>query len=144
MHEEMPVYCCHYMGIIEKYCEEEEANMSETLLTKSYQGLLKEIKEKVRASQIKAAVAVNQELIKLYWEIGNSVQKKQQEEGWGAKTIEKLAKDLKAAFPDMKGFSLRNIHYMVKFAREYPDISIVQQLVAQIPWGHDVLLRMSA
>ena len=109
-------------------------------MNKSYQTFLKKIKEKVKTSQLKAAVAINQELIKLYWDIGNSVLERQKKEGWGAKTTEKLAKDLKSSFPDMKGFSLRNIQYMVKFAREYPDISIVQQLVAQIPWGHNVLL----
>lgn len=110
------------------------------ILGESYQTLLTEIKEKVRTSQIKAALAVNKELIQLYWEIGTTVHAKQQKEGWGAKTVKKLAQDLKSAFPDMKGFSLRNIQYMVKFAKEYPDLSIVQQLVAQIPWGHNVVL----
>jgi predicted nuclease of restriction endonuclease-like (RecB) superfamily len=105
-----------------------------------YPALLTELKEKIRNAQTKAAIAVNQELINLYWEIGSSVLKRQEKEGWGGKTTEKLAKDLKSSFPDMKGFSLRNIQYMVRFAREYPDISIVQQLVAQIPWGHNVVL----
>lgn len=58
----------------------------------------------------------------------------------GAKTIETLAKDLKSSFPDMKGFSLTNIKYMVQFAKEYPDFVISQQVVGQIPWGHNVLL----
>ncbi len=103
---------------------------SESLLSKEYIIFLNEIKAKVLSSQLKAAVAVNSELIKLYWEIGNAINQKQKSEGWGSKTTEKLAKDLKTSFPDMKGFSLRNIRYMVAFAKEYLDLSIVQQLVA--------------
>ena len=113
---------------------------SESLLTKEYIIFFKEIKAKVLSSQLKAAVAVNSELIKLYWEIGNSVYQKQRNKKWGSKIIEKLAKDLKSNFPDMKGFSLRNLQYMVSFAREYTCKSITQQLVAQIPWGHNILL----
>lgn len=105
-----------------------------------YLSLLQEIKDQVRSSQIKAAVTVNKELIKLYWTIGQSIAQRQEKEGWGAKVVEKLAKDLKSAFPEMKGFSTRNIQYMLKFAREYPDFSIVQQAVAQIPWGHNRLI----
>lgn len=65
---------------------------------------------------------------------------KQEEEGWGAKTIERLARDLKEAFPRMKGFSRTNISYMVQFAKTYVDGSIIQQLVGQIPWGHNIAL----
>jgi predicted nuclease of restriction endonuclease-like (RecB) superfamily len=89
---------------------------------------------------MKAALAVNQELITLYWEVGSKILLKQKSEGWGAKTIENLAKDLKASFPDMQGFSHRNLKYMVHFAKEYPDLAIRQQPVAQIPWGHNILL----
>ena len=79
------------------------------LLPETYKGLLKEIKDKVRSSQLKAAVAVNQEMLKLYWDIGSRLFEKQKSEGWGAKTTEKLAKDLKSSFPDMKGFSKTNL-----------------------------------
>lgn len=116
------------------------AKKGDSLLSKGYKELLKEIKERVKSSQLKAAVAVNKELVQLYWEIGRSVLEKQEAEGWGSKVIEKLATDLKAAFPEMKGFSPRNIQYMVTFAREYPDTPITQQAVAQIPWGHNTLL----
>ncbi len=109
-------------------------------LSKEYKRLLKEIKAKVLSSQLKAAVAVNRELIRLYWEIGSTVYQKQKSEGWGSKTIEKLAKDLKFTFPRMKGFSRTNICYMVQFAKEYPDHEFVQQLVGQIPWGHNILI----
>jgi predicted nuclease of restriction endonuclease-like (RecB) superfamily len=124
-----------YRGLMTK-----QPAKTEPFLTKEYKGLLKEIKEKVLSSQLKAAVAVNSELIKLYWEIGNTVIQKQKTEGWGKKTIERLAKDLMSTFPDMKGFSFRNIKYMVQFAKEYPDLPIGQQPVAQIPWGHNILL----
>ena len=105
-----------------------------------YNKFLGLIKEKVKTSQIKAALSVNQELIKLYWEIGHGVSQRQRQGGWGSKTIQKLAKDLKSEFPDIRGFSLRNLQYMVKFALAYPDLSIVQQAVAQIPWGHNIAL----
>jgi predicted nuclease of restriction endonuclease-like (RecB) superfamily len=84
-------------------------------------------------------LAVNRELITLYWEIGSKIHLKQKSEGWGARTIENLSKDLKSIFPAMKGFSLTNIKYMVQFAKEYPEFAISQQVVGQIPWGHNVL-----
>lgn len=112
----------------------------QSVIPKEYKNFLKEIKEKILSSQVKAALAVNRELITLYWEIGSKVHAKQKNEGWGAKTIENLAKDLKTSFPDMQGFSLRNLKYMVHFAKEYPDFAIGQQVVAQIPWGHNILL----
>lgn len=117
----------------------DESKQSE-IIPKGYVEFLNDLKEKIRSSQIKAAVSVNKELIKLYWEIGTSVHKKQKEDGWGAKTIEKLAKDLKSITPSMKGLSLTNIKYMVQFAKTYPDFLISQQAVGQIPWGHNILL----
>jgi predicted nuclease of restriction endonuclease-like (RecB) superfamily len=110
------------------------------IIPEGYKPFLEALKVRIQSSQIKAAVAVNKELITLYWEIGTSVYKKQLEDGWGAKTIEKLAKDLKSVFPGMKGFSLTNIKYMVQFAKTYPEFLISQQPVGQIPWGHNVLL----
>lgn len=107
---------------------------------KEYKEFFKEIKEKILTSQVKAALAVNHELINLYWEIGSKIHLKQKSEGWGAKTVENLAKDLKSTFPEMKGFSLTNIKYMVQFAKEYPEFAISQQVVGQIPWGHNILL----
>ena len=110
------------------------------LVPKEYKSFLSEIKKKIEASQLKAAVAVNRELIALYWEVGSKLHLKQSKDGWGAKTIEKLAKDLKSNFPAIKGFSQRNLKYMVNFAKAYPDFTIGQQPVAQIPWGHNILL----
>lgn len=118
----------------------QSAEQTQPMISKEYKIFLKEIKERILSSQIKAALAVNRELLTLYWEIGSKILLKQKSEGWGAKTVENLAKDLKSAFPNMKGFSLTNIKYMVQFAKEYPDFTISQQPVGQIPWGHNILL----
>ncbi|GHG36660.1 hypothetical protein GCM10017784_33590 [Deinococcus indicus] len=71
-----------------------------------------------------------------YWHIGQSVLARQAQEGWGAKVIDQLARDLKAEFPELKGFSPRNLKYMRAFAAAWPDPEFVQQLVAQLPWFH--------
>ena len=103
-----------------------------------YDDFLRELKERIRNAQVRAALSVNRELVLLYWQIGREIIIRQQQQGWGAKVIERLARDLKAAFPDIKGFSARNLKYMRAFAEAYPDEQIVQQLVALIPWGHNV------
>ena len=77
---------------------------------------------------------------RLYWSIGKAILEKQEKEGWGAKVIDRLAQDLKDAFPDMSGFSARNIKYMRKFAECWPDYEIVQQIVAQLPWRTNLKL----
>jgi predicted nuclease of restriction endonuclease-like (RecB) superfamily len=116
---------------------------SSTLLApaaEDYAALLSEIKQRVQAAQIRAALAVNRELVLLYWQIGRQIAARQVQQGWGAKVIEQLARDLKAAFPDMAGFSPRNLRYMRDFAEAYPDEQILQQVVAKLPWGHNVRL----
>jgi predicted nuclease of restriction endonuclease-like (RecB) superfamily len=107
---------------------------------RSYVNILDDLKTKIRQAQQKASLSVNKELILLYWEIGKTVIDQQKKQGWGAKIIKRLSRDLSLSFPDMKGFSPRNIKYMRKLAESYPDKTIVQQLVAQIPWGHNVRL----
>ena len=106
----------------------------------NYDVFLKDLKTRIRRAQVKAALAVNQELIILYWQIGREILARQQQEGWGAKVIDRLAKDLKREFPDMKGFSPRNLKYMRAFAEAYPDQAIVQEVLAQIPWYHNQAL----
>ena len=110
------------------------------LIPSTYIELLNTLKEKIRSSQIKASISVNTELIKLYWEIGLEIVQRQKEEGWGTKVIDKLAKDLKASFPQMAGFSPRNLFYMKQFAEAYPEFAILQQAAAKIPWGHNMVL----
>ena len=105
-----------------------------------YAELLASIKQRVQTAQVRAAVAVNRELILLYWQIGRDILRRQQEEGWGAKVIDRLASDLHAAFPEMHGFSARNLKYMRALGDAYPDEAFVQQVVAQMPWGHNVVL----
>ena len=105
-----------------------------------YSEWLKELKEKIGQAQQRATLAVNQELIMLYWKIGNDILNRQSTQGWGAKVIERLAHDLRKSFPDMKGFSARNLKYMRSFAKIWDDKQIVQQLVAQLPWGHNLVL----
>jgi predicted nuclease of restriction endonuclease-like (RecB) superfamily len=111
--------------------------MSE-LLPLDYQTYLAQLKERIRSAHVKAALAVNRELVLLYWGIGRDILQRQAQQGWGTKVIDQLARDLKQEFPEMSGLSSRNLKYMRAFAEAYPDELIVQQLVAQIPWGHNV------
>lgn len=106
----------------------------------SYASLLAELKERIQAARLRAAVAVNRELIILYWSIGRDILARQTTEGWGARVIDRLAADLRHDFPEMTGLSPRNLKYMRTFAEAFPDEAIVQQLVAQLPWGHNVKL----
>jgi predicted nuclease of restriction endonuclease-like (RecB) superfamily len=114
--------------------------MAEPLLPSDYPSFLKLIKEQVQQAQLKALVAVNRELILLYWHIGQSIRERQNREGWGAKVIDKLSQDLHAEFPYMRGFSVRNLNYMRTFAEAYPDEQFVQTASAQITWSHNTLL----
>jgi predicted nuclease of restriction endonuclease-like (RecB) superfamily len=109
----------------------------------NYAVILEDIKKQIRESRLKAALAVNCELIKLYWKIGTAILEKQKISKWGDKILENLSRDLSEEFPDMKGFSVRNLKYMRVFAREYPDFEIGQQLAAQIPWFHNVAIMQA-
>jgi predicted nuclease of restriction endonuclease-like (RecB) superfamily len=113
------------------------------VLPADYPQFLAEVKAWIAAARTRAVLAVNSELIRLYWEIGHEILEREQREGWGAKVINRLAEDLRREFPDMTGLSLRNLRYMRAFARAWPadsPSSIVQQPVAQLPWGHNVTL----
>jgi predicted nuclease of restriction endonuclease-like (RecB) superfamily len=114
--------------------------MADRLLPAGYDEFLRELKERIRSTQIRAALAVKRELVLLYWQIGREILSRQQQQGWGAKVISQLAKDLKKAFPEMKGFSRTNLLYMRAFAQAYPDEQFVQQLAGQIPWFHNCVL----
>lgn len=105
-----------------------------------YADWLAELKTRVHAAQQRAALAVNRELVLLYWQIGRDILARQAQQGWGAKVIERLATDLRAAFPDMKGFSPRNLKYMRAFAEAWPDEAFVQEVLAQLPWYHQLAL----
>lgn len=106
----------------------------------TYAHWLGELKSLIRQARVKASLAVNRELVLLYWRIGSEILKRQSEQGWGAKVIEQLAADLRSEFPEMRGLSPRNLKYMRAFAGAWPDEASVQQLAAQIPWYHNCLL----
>jgi predicted nuclease of restriction endonuclease-like (RecB) superfamily len=98
-----------------------------------YQQILKGLKEKIKQARFKAAVTANAQLIAIYFEIGQAIIQQENEEGWGAKTVERLSFDLRMEFEDMKGLSVRNLRYMREFAKAYPQFSILQPLVAKLP-----------
>lgn len=121
----------------------------------NYQTVLSQLKEKIRAAKSKAALAVNAQLLGIYWEIGNTIHLQEKEAGWGTKIVETLGTDLRIEFPDMRGFSLRNLRYMRDFSIAYPqflilqlaiansdititdEASILQRNIAKLPWGHN-------
>ena len=105
-----------------------------------YPEWLAELKTRIHSAQQHAALVVNRELVMLYWQIGRDILGRQSREGWGAKVIERLAHDLRTAFPDMKGFSRANLMYMRAFAEAWPDEAIVQQAVGRLPWGHNLII----
>jgi len=106
----------------------------------NYTSLLSQLKERILYSQQKAVQSVNKELVLLYWEIGSAILENQSQKGWGSKVIDSLSKDLQETFPKMRGFSIRNLKYMRQFASNYPDISIVQELLAQLSWYHNITI----
>ena len=131
-----------------------------------YSALLTDIKTRIRHAQHRGMLAVNAEMVRLYWDIGRLIQDRQRQEGWGTGVIPRLARDLRNELPELKGFSERNIGYMIRFAREYDTSIILQQpvaklpvptnttenlappgtptmvqdLVVQLPWGHNIVL----
>ncbi|MCX7087848.1 MAG: PDDEXK nuclease domain-containing protein [Methylococcales bacterium] len=109
-------------------------------MPQQYTDWLKALKQRIHTAQQRATLAVNRELVLLYWQIGQDILMRQGEQGWGAKVIERLAHDLRAAFPDMKGFSPRNLKYMRAFAEAWPDAEFVQAVLAQLPWYHQLAL----
>jgi predicted nuclease of restriction endonuclease-like (RecB) superfamily len=105
-----------------------------------YVDWLGDLKARIHSAQQSAALAVNRELVLLYWQIGRDILARQATQGWGAKVIERLAHDLRTAFPEMKGFSRANLMYMRAFAEAWPTAEVVQQAVGQLPWGHNLVL----
>ncbi|MBI4353584.1 MAG: DUF1016 domain-containing protein [Candidatus Omnitrophica bacterium] len=109
-------------------------------LSKGYQSFLAELKQKIKNERLRIVIASNAALVNLYWDIGQGILKKQKDEGWGAKVIDRLSRDLKKEFPDMQGFSPRNLKYMRAFSEAWPKKAIVQRVVAQIPWRSNIVL----
>lgn len=106
----------------------------------SYAALLTALKQRIRQERLRVVLSSNAAMLLMYWDIGHSVLNKQTAEGWGARVIDRLSADLRQAFPDMKGFSPRNLKYMRTFAATWADRSIVQELLAQLTWYHNIAL----
>lgn len=117
-----------------------DAPVSLSMPPEGYGDWLTDLKGRIHNAQQRATLAVNRELVLLYWQIGHDILTRQVQQGWGAKVIERLAQDLRAAFPAMKGFSPRNLKYMRAFAEAWPEAEFVQQAAAQLPWGHNLVL----
>ena len=106
-------------------------------LGKGYGPMLKELKEKIRQARLRASLAVNKELLQVYWEIGRSISEQELLKGWGAKTVERLARDLRLEFNDMRGISPRNLRYMRDFTRAYPHFPFLQGGLAKLKRSED-------
>lgn len=104
-----------------------------------YNDLLESIKQTLSSSRARAARTVNNILIETYWEIGKDIAHRREEQGWGARVIERLSADLRAAHPDIRGLSAPNLEYMATLATRWPD-GIAQQPVARLPWGQVTVL----
>ncbi|MGJ7031877.1 DUF1016 N-terminal domain-containing protein [Niabella hirudinis] len=124
-------------------------------ITRPYKKWLGTLKEEIAQSRLQTALTVNKNMLLLYWFLGRQIIEKIDGDDWGAKVIDQLSADLQSGFPDMRGFSVRNLLYMKQFAAIYPDLLITQQPVAQfnginyflsnpllisIPWGHHTYL----
>ncbi len=117
-----------------------KAKQETDLLPVGYAELLGQIKERIRSAQLRAVTAVNRELVLLYWQLGREILTRQEKEGWGAKIIDHLAIDLRRSFPEMTGLSPRNLKYMRAFGEAWSDEAIVQAVLAQITWYHNITL----
>jgi predicted nuclease of restriction endonuclease-like (RecB) superfamily len=107
-----------------------------TTLPDDYPELLGRLKREIGAARTRAALAVNTELIGLYWRLGKEIIEREGRDGWGVSVTKRLSSDLRHEFPEMTGLAERNLRYMRDFARAWPDASIWQQPVAKLPWGH--------
>ncbi|MCP4041964.1 MAG: DUF1016 domain-containing protein, partial [Gammaproteobacteria bacterium] len=110
----------------------------EIVQTPDYRDFIRSLKQKVQSAQIKAARAVNTQLIGLYWELGKLIAEKQQAAGWGDAVIDQVAQDLTRELGGLRGFSRANLYRMKKLYGFYGDDKNVAQLVRQIPWGHNI------
>jgi predicted nuclease of restriction endonuclease-like (RecB) superfamily len=106
----------------------------------SYETVFFEIKERIRSERLRVVMAANSSMVLLYWDIGRIILERQVKEGWGAKVIDRLSADLREAFPEMQGLSPRNLKYMRAFAAAWSDRQIVQEMLAQITWYHNIAL----
>jgi len=102
-----------------------------------YFGILNKIKDQIRKAQFQAVINANREMIMLYWNTGNHINKYK---SWGNKFIENLSRDIRLEFPEITGFSVRNMKYMAKFSATYPNVEIVQRALHNLPWRHNIVI----
>jgi len=115
------------------------------IVADEYRVFIQDIKQRIHGAQIKAASAVNRELLQLYWDLAERIVAKQREAAWGDGFLARASRDLQDEFPGVKGFSERNLKYMRQWYLFWAtDTTIGQQLVAQIPWGHNLLIVSKA
>ncbi len=105
-----------------------------------YAKTFEEIKQRIQQERLRVVLAANSAMVFLYWDLGRMILDRQERAGWGARVIDRLSADLREAFPDMKGFSPRNLKYMRAFAAAWPDRTIVQEALAQVTWYHNITL----
>ena len=110
------------------------------LLPEGYEAFLSELEQRIRSAQLRATLAVNREMLLLYWRTGRDILARQKEHGWGAKVIDRLSQDLRREFPGVEGFSSRNLKYMRAFAQAWAEEPIVREALAQITWYHNLTL----
>jgi len=125
-------------------CSREEASfpvpVGKTEMPAEYTAVLSKLKKRIQSERLRVTLAANSAMVLMYWDMGKVILDRQEHQGWGAKVIDRLSHDLKTAFPDMKGFSPRNLKYMRKFAEAWPEREIVQGSLAQITWYHNLAL----
>lgn len=115
--------------------------MSKTpALPGDYADLLERLKREIAGARTRAALAVNEELVHLYWRIGKEILTRQDQEGWGTKVVNRLSRDLRNSFPEMAGLSAANLRHMRAFAAAWPDWKLCSQVVSKLPWGHNLQL----
>jgi predicted nuclease of restriction endonuclease-like (RecB) superfamily len=120
--------------------ESEKTGKLEIENNKTYFNFLEDIKKRVLSARISAARTINRNLVELYWDIGRMIVEKQEKEGWGKSVVEKLSQDLQKEYPGEAGFSSRNLWDMKRFYEQYASHKKLRQAVAEIPWGHNLLI----
>lgn len=114
--------------------------MTQVMDEQQYLAFLDLVKNEILGAKVRIARSANRDLIQLYWVLGKAICDKQLELGWGKSVVEKLAKDLHKVFPDRKGFSVRNLWSMRQLYLEYGNNELLQQLVAEVPWGQNLAI----
>ncbi len=109
-------------------------------LPEDYANTLDTIKRRIRQERLRTVLSANSAMVLLYWDLGNLILERQKTSGWGTRIIDRMAYDLDTAFPEMRGFSPRNLKYMRAFTKAWPDRPFVQRSVAQIPWTQNLVL----